>query len=167
MTTPRKQRPTPETAAALADALGSNLGESNEVPEEFRPASAAQEQAQEQEQEQEQSPVKATKAAKLKKEVPPEHAVKAQDRLWIVLEDNDDIPPGGQFIGVDGAAFMLKPNIEAWVPVGLCDVLDAAVKSVPIQDDVTRQITGWKNRLRFPYRIVRNKKAPAGWTQPK
>lgn len=159
MTTPRKTRPTPETAAALADALGSNLGDSNEVPDEFR-ADAAETAA--------AIAVTQPKAkAAPKANLPPELAVKTQERLWIVLEDNDDIPPGGQFIGVDGATFKLSPGIEAWVPIGLCDVLDAAVKSVPIQDEITRQITGWKNRLRFPYRIVRNKRPPQGWVQPK
>jgi hypothetical protein len=154
MTTPRKNRPSPE-ATAVSDVLGSNLGE--DVPSEFRSEELPPD-----------TPVVTTaKHVKQKKDVPPEFAVKTQDRLWIVLEDNDDIPPGGQFIGVDGAAFKLIPGIEAWVPVGLTEVLDAAVKSVPVQDEVTRQITGWKDRLRFPYRIVRNKPAPAGWVKPK
>lgn len=142
MTTPRKNK---EALSQAGDVLGSNLGD--EVPDEFREPAVV--------------------ARKPKKDLPPELAVKLQERIWIVLEDNDDIPPGGQFIGVDGAAFNLVPNEEAWVPVGICNVLDAAVKSIPVQDDLTRQIVGWKNRLRFPYRIVRDKPAPKGWVQPK
>lgn len=154
MTTPRKTRVAPEAAAAVAEALGSNLGE--DVPSEFRTDELDPE-----------TPIVTTaRHVKPKKDLPPEFAVKTQERVWILLEDNDDIPPGGQFIGVDGAAFKLLPGVEAWVPIGLTEVLDAAVKSVPIQDEITRQITGWKNRLRFPYRLVRNKPAPKGWVQP-
>jgi hypothetical protein len=80
--------------------------------------------------------------------------VDAKDRIWIVLDDNDEIPPGGQFIGINGVAYMLLPGIEAFVPRAICDVLDHAIKSVPVQDAVSRRIIGWKNRKRFPYSIV-------------
>jgi hypothetical protein len=33
-------------------------------------------------------------------------------------------------------------------------VLDHAIKSVPVQDAVSKRIVGWKNRKRFPYSIV-------------
>ncbi len=154
MTAPRKGRNT-EALSAAASSLGSNLGD--EVPREFLPEELADDTL----------VLTTAKNLKPKKEVPPEQAVKTQPRLWIVLEDNDDIPPGGQFIGVDGAAFNLLPNEEAWVPVGITSVLDAAIKSVPVQDNITKQIVGWKNRLRFPYRIIRDKQPPKGWVQPK
>jgi hypothetical protein len=164
-TTPRKKSPAASAAdasAALSGAgdaelgsnLGENLGDDPLVPDEFR-IEINDEEGQPQPPEQARA------------DLPPEHAVRFHERIWIVLEDNDDIPPGGQFIGVDGAAFSLKPGIEAWVPVGICDVLDQAVKSIPVVDENTRQIIGYKDRLRFPYRIVRNKPAPAGWKQPR
>jgi hypothetical protein len=82
--------------------------------------------------------------------------VDAKDRIWIVLDDNDEIPPGGQFIGINGVAYMLLPGIEAFVPRAICDVLDHAIKSVPVQDPISRRIIGWKPRKRFPYSIVRD-----------
>lgn len=80
--------------------------------------------------------------------------VEDKDRVWIILDDNDEIPPGGQFISVNGVAYMLLPGIEAFVPRAICDVLDHAIKSVPVQDAVSKRIVGWKNRKRFPYSIV-------------
>lgn len=49
---------------------------------------------------------------------------------------------------------MLRPNEEADVPLGLIDILNNAIMSVPIKDPNTLQITGYRNRLRFPYRVV-------------
>lgn len=80
-----------------------------------------------------------------------------EKRIRIVLEDNDQIPPSGQFIGVDGTPYMLQANVEVDVPSGLLDVLDNAVMSVPIADPATGQITGYRDRLRFPYRVVRQR----------
>lgn len=82
------------------------------------------------------------------------------DRVWIVLDDNDEIPPGGQFIGVNGVGYQLLAGIEAFVPRAVCEVLDHAIKSVPIQDNNTKRIIGWRPRKRFPYTIV-NKRAEA------
>jgi hypothetical protein len=75
-------------------------------------------------------------------------------RVRIQLEENDNIPPTGQFIGVNGRGFMLRPGEAASVPVELLDVLDAAVESKPVLDPLTRKVIGWRNRLRFPYRTL-------------
>lgn len=77
-------------------------------------------------------------------------------KVKIMLEDNDNIPPGGQFIQVDGVAYILQPNVEADVPINLLDVLDNAIMSVPIVD-ADRNVIGYRDRLRFPYRTIRDR----------
>ena len=77
-------------------------------------------------------------------------------RIRIVLEDNDAIPPGGQFLQVDGRPFMLQSGYEMDAPVSVLDVLDHAVMSVPITDD-NKNVIGYRDRLRFPYRVVRTR----------
>lgn len=86
----------------------------------------------------------------------PQAAPKPMPRIRIMLEDNDNIPPGGQFIGVDGYGYMLQPNVEAEVPINVLDVLDHAIMSVPITDE-NRNVIGYRDRLRFPYRVIRNR----------
>lgn len=86
--------------------------------------------------------------------------VAPKDRVWIELDDNDEIAPGGLFVGLNGVGYQLLPGAPAFVPRGLLEVLDNAVKSVPVQDPVTRRIIGWKERKRFSYSIV-NKGAAA------
>jgi hypothetical protein len=49
---------------------------------------------------------------------------------------------------------ILRPGEEADVPVELLATLNDAVMSVPTQDPGTFQVLGYKDRLRFPYRIV-------------
>lgn len=77
-------------------------------------------------------------------------------RVKIMLEDNDNIPPGGQFMSVDGVAYILQPNVEADVPINLLDVLDNATMSVPIVDG-DMNVIGYRDRLRFPYRTIRDR----------
>lgn len=74
-------------------------------------------------------------------------------RTRIVLEDNDQIGPNGQFFGADGVGYMLRPGEEADVPDSILNILDTAVGSVPVVDN-TDTVVGYRNRLRFPYRIV-------------
>lgn len=73
-------------------------------------------------------------------------------RVRIVLEDNAEIPPTGQFFSVNGRAYVLRSNEEAEVPIELLGVLNDAVMEVPIiQND---QIIGHRKRMRFPYRVI-------------
>jgi hypothetical protein len=74
-------------------------------------------------------------------------------KVRIILEDNEQIPPGGQFIQVNGRSFLIQANYEVEVPRMVCDVLDHAVMSVPITDQMNTVI-GYRDRLRFPYRVV-------------
>lgn len=81
--------------------------------------------------------------------------VKPVDRIIrIVLEENDNIPPTGQFISVNGRTFILRPGEEADVPMAVVSVLDNAVQDVPQIDPGTKQVIGYRKRLRFPYRVI-------------
>lgn len=77
-----------------------------------------------------------------------------QKRVWIVLEDNDQIPPGGQFFSADGRGYLLQPGIEAEVPLCIISILDTAITDIPIVNQASGRVTGYKKRLRFPYRVV-------------
>ena len=77
-------------------------------------------------------------------------------RVKIRLEQNKEIPPTGQFIGVNGVGYLLVAGVEVEVPEFLLDALDAAVESVPMFDE-RGNITGYQNKSRFPYQIVRDR----------
>src|ERR1035437_7697278 len=85
------------------------------------------------------------------KKVPP---VGMPETVRIVLEENDNIPSNGLYLGHNGSGYLLRPGMEANVPVGLIDILDHAVESRPVIDPITRQPTGWRDRMRYPYRRV-------------
>lgn len=95
----------------------------------------------------------AAKAAKAAQVVAPPVAV-APKRVTIVLEENETIPPTGQFISVQGRSYMLRPGDPASVPVEVLNVLNDAVQEVPMIDSMTNQIVGYRKKMRFPYRIV-------------
>lgn len=79
--------------------------------------------------------------------------VVAERRTRIILEDNDQIGPSGQFFGADGKGYMLRPGEEADVPDSILNILDTAIGSVPVVD-ATQTVIGYRDRLRFPYRII-------------
>jgi hypothetical protein len=83
-----------------------------------------------------------------------------EERVRILLEDNDQVPPGGQFLAVNGRSFLIQANREVDVPRCVCDVLDHAVMSVPVKDEFDTVI-GYRDRLRFPYRIITNQRRAA------
>lgn len=76
------------------------------------------------------------------------------ERTWIQLEENDEIPPTGQFFGHNGDSYLLKPGEPAHVPNKIIEILDHAVTSSPVVDPVTKQVIGHRDRMRFPYRRV-------------
>ena len=78
----------------------------------------------------------------------------AEPRVKIILEENDNIPPNGQYFGVNGKGFIIRPGEVVNVPLGLLSVLDSAVESRPVISPLTRQTTGYRDRLRYPYRRV-------------
>ena len=70
----------------------------------------------------------------------------------IVLEESDEIPPSGLFIGVNDHSYLLRPGVEADVPQGVIDVLENAVMSVPHIDPQSQRVVGYKDRHRYPFR---------------
>lgn len=76
-----------------------------------------------------------------------------EKRVRIILEENDNIPPTGQFFGVQGKGYVLRPGEEAEVPLSIIGILNTAVMSVPVKDQGDRVI-GYRDRLRFPYRVM-------------
>ena len=75
-------------------------------------------------------------------------------RVKIVVEENEDIPPTGLPIGLNGKAYIIRPGEEVMVPLGVKEVLDQAITSVPQVDPSTRQVVGYRDRLRYPYRVI-------------
>lgn len=95
---------------------------------------------------------KAGRGAKAEKK-PPE----GEQRVRIMLEDNEHIPPCGQFIQVNDRSFLLQPGVEVDVPLCVLDVLDHAVASVPVVDAMN-SVVGYRDRLRFPYRVITSRR---------
>lgn len=76
------------------------------------------------------------------------------ERVRIQLEEADDIPPTGQFIGLNGVGYILRPGVPVDVPIGVKEILDNAVIDVPQVDPNTQQIIGTRPKMRYPYRLV-------------
>ena len=76
------------------------------------------------------------------------------DRVKIILEENDNIPPNGQYFGINGRGYLLRAGEEALVPRGIVDILDNAVQTTTITNPSTGRIIGHRDRLRFPYRLM-------------
>jgi hypothetical protein len=88
------------------------------------------------------------------REVPSAPRVYKESRVRIILEEHDGIPPTGQFFGVQGEGFLLKPGKQADVPASIVDVLNNAVESKPVINAETQQIERFVDKLRFPYRVI-------------
>lgn len=85
--------------------------------------------------------------------IPPDRLAVAERRVQIILEENENIPPTGQFFGVQGKGFVLRAGESASVPMSLINILNTAVMSVPVKDQGDR-VVGYRDRLRFPYRLM-------------
>lgn len=84
---------------------------------------------------------------------------KTATRVWIQLEDNDEIPPTGQFVGVNGRSYMLRAGEPVHVPEEVVYALEDAVMSVPIVDQ-NKNVVGYRDRLRLPFRYVSAPRIP-------
>lgn len=72
----------------------------------------------------------------------------------ILLEENDDIPPTGLYVGHNGRGYLVKAGVPVDVPPHVLEILDNAKMSSPVLDPGTKQIVGYRERLRYPYRRV-------------
>lgn len=86
-------------------------------------------------------------------------ALMPKDWARIILEENENIPPIGLFIGLNGASWILRPGFEVGVPPGIIEILNNAVMSVPVKDPQTLQVIDWRDKLRYPYRLMRQQQA--------
>ena len=84
----------------------------------------------------------------------PVEEMRRAKRVKIVLEENDAIPPGGQFFGVNGVGYQIQPGKQVEVPEFLLGVIDNAVASKPVFND-DGQVVGYREVPRFPYRVLR------------
>lgn len=73
----------------------------------------------------------------------------------IILEENENIPPTGLFLGVNGRGYILRPGEPVLVPPALIEVLNNAVESKPVIDPTTRRPVSYRDSMRYPYREVR------------
>ena len=76
------------------------------------------------------------------------------DKYVIVLERNDDIPPTGLPVSVNGYAYLIPPGKEVPVPRSVLEVLDHAEMLAPEVDPQNQQIVGYRPQKRYPYRVV-------------
>jgi hypothetical protein len=72
--------------------------------------------------------------------------------VCITLHDSPQIPPNGQFVGVNGKQFLLKPGRKLLVPRYVCAALDNAVHGLPDIDDQKR-IIGMREAPRLTYTV--------------
>jgi hypothetical protein len=74
--------------------------------------------------------------------------------IRIVLEENDNIPPTGLFVGENGRGYLIRAGEEVDVPPGVVEILTNAVTSVPTVDPQSLQVIGYREKMLYPYRIV-------------
>ena len=72
----------------------------------------------------------------------------------IILEENEVIPPTGLFIGHNGRGYLLRPGEPVNVPAPIIEILNNAVMSTPQMDPQTLQVIGYRERMRYPYRVL-------------
>lgn len=75
----------------------------------------------------------------------------------IILEESDGIPPTGQFVGINGRSYVIRPGEEVTVPESVLEVLNDAVASVP-RTDGNGNVVDYRDKQRLPYRLIMKKK---------
>lgn len=73
-------------------------------------------------------------------------------RVKIILEENEAIPPTGLPLQHNGRAIVIMPGEIVEIPQEYLEILDHAVMSSPVVDPQTKQVLGYRDRLRYSYR---------------
>jgi hypothetical protein len=76
------------------------------------------------------------------------------ESTWVILDDNDDIPPTGLFVGHNGTGFLIQTGVPVNVPNHVLQILDDAVMDAPIINPADRKVMGYRPRPRYTYRRV-------------
>lgn len=76
--------------------------------------------------------------------------------VTVEFEETDEIPPTGQFVAINGDSYVIKPGEEVTVPDFLLKHVDNCVSGKPVVNPQTRKVVNYRNRSRFPYRIIRH-----------
>ena len=84
----------------------------------------------------------------------PKAAIGLPSRVKIILEENDNIPPTGLYVGLNGVGYLIRPGREVEVPMGVVDILDHAIETRAVVDPDTNKQVGWRDRQKFPYRKI-------------
>jgi hypothetical protein len=77
-----------------------------------------------------------------------------QETVSIILEDNDDIPPTGLYVAMNGDGYRIPKGSPCRIPKFLKQVLDDATVSVPVTDPNTGQVIEWRNKQKYAYRMI-------------
>lgn len=72
----------------------------------------------------------------------------------IILEENENIPPTGLFVGENGRGYLIRPGEEVDIPTGVLEILTNAVVSVPTIDPQSLQVIGYREKMLYPHRII-------------
>lgn len=91
-----------------------------------------------------------------KKSAQPVAAPAGEKMFTIILEESDEIPPTGQFVGVNGRTWMIRPGEPVTVPECVLEALNDAASSVP-RTDQNGNILDFRDKQRLPYRLVTNR----------
>ncbi len=95
--------------------------------------------------------MEAPKAKAPAKKKPP---VGLPQTIKIILEENESIPPTGLFLSHNGKPYIIQTGVEVEIPLYLKEILDNAVTAVPVVDAATKQVLGYRERLRYSYRVI-------------
>lgn len=81
-------------------------------------------------------------------------AVGLPTTVRIILEENENIPPTGLFVGDNGRGYLIRAGEEVDVPLGVLEILKQAVTAVPQVDPQSLQVIGYRNKMMYSYRVV-------------
>jgi len=87
-----------------------------------------------------------------------EKLINGERTAVITLHDSPEIPPNGQFVGVNGRQYVIKPGVRVRVPLSVLDVLNNAVQSVPELND-KMQVVGMRAVPRLTYTLHMDEEA--------
>lgn len=76
------------------------------------------------------------------------------ERIRIVLEESEAIPPTGLFVGDNGVGYLLRPGEPIDVPVGVVEILSNAITSIPVVDPQTLEVIGHRPKKMYPFERV-------------